>query len=301
MKIADAFEEFVAYATLERCLETNTIYWYKRCVRPFIKYLRYNALESTLDNLSVKTLRAYFISHRQRGNAPRSIVNAMQGMRSFCNFLVKRGHLPENPLNHIEKPKISRRLPEFLDEKESRELLLACINLKRMYKSRWSRDVAIIALFLYAGLRRKELLNLTLNDLNLEKSFIKVFAKNKERIVPLNETARDFIADYLKVRPKRDNVPQVFVSTNRKQSALTEQGLYDLFNDLRKQIHFNKKITPQILRHTFCTLMLRGGVNIRDIQLLVGHADISTTARFYLGCDEKQLKGAIDKHPLNLN
>jgi site-specific recombinase XerD len=67
MKIADAFEEFVAYATLERCLETNTIYWYKRCVRPFIKYLRYNALESTLENLSVKTLRAYFISHRQRG------------------------------------------------------------------------------------------------------------------------------------------------------------------------------------------------------------------------------------------
>ena len=85
----------------------------------------------------------------------------------------------------------------------------------------------------------------------MEKSFIKVFAKNKERIVPLNETARDFIADYLKVRPKRDNVPNIFVSTNRKQSALTEQGLYDLFNDLRKEVPFAKKITPQILRHTF--------------------------------------------------
>jgi len=291
----------VSYATLERCLEINTIGWYKRCVKPYLKYLRYNALESTLTSLDVKTLRAYYISHRLRGNAPRSILNAMQGMRSFCNFLVKRGYLPENPLNHIEKPKLARRLPEFLDEKESRELLLACINLKRMYKSRWSRDVAIIALFLYAGLRKRELLNLTLNDINMDKRYIKVFAKSKERIVSLNETVKEFLADYLKVRPKRENVPQVFVSTNRKQSALTEQGLYDLFRDLRKQIHFQKKVTPQILRHTFCTLMLRGGVNIRDIQLLVGHADISTTARFYLGCDEKQLGGAIDRHPLNFN
>ena len=188
MKIVDAFDEFVHYATLERCLETNTIYWYKRCVKPFVKYLRYNALDSTLSSLNTPTLRAYYIGHRQRGNAPRSILNAMQGMRSFCNFLVKRGHLQENPLNHIEKPKLSRRLPEFLDETESRELLLTCINLKRIYKSRWSRDVAIIALFLFAGLRRKELLNLTLKDINLEKNYIKVFAKNKERIVPLNDT-----------------------------------------------------------------------------------------------------------------
>lgn len=195
---------------------------------------------------------------------------------------------------------MARKLPEFLDEEEARELLQACINLKREYKSRWKRDIAIIALFLFAGLRRRELLNLKLRDLNLERAYIKVFAKNKERLIPLSDTVKEYVIEYLEVRPKRDNMDYLFASTNRKNSPLTYQGLYDIFKDLRGQVKFKKKISPQILRHTFCTLMLRNGVNIRDIQLLAGHSDISTTARFYLGCDDKQLKQAVDRHPLNI-
>jgi len=159
---------------------------------------------------------------------------------------------------------------------------------------------AIIALFIFTGLRKKELLNLKLQDVNLERGSIKVYAKNKERLIPLNETAKEYLIDYLKVRPKRDGINNVFVSTNRKASALTGQGLYDLFRELRKKSNIHKKISPQILRHTFCTLMLRNGVNLRDIQLLAGHSDISTTAKFYLGCDDKQLKQAVDRHPLNI-
>ena len=206
--------------------------------------------------------------------------------------------MPKNPLDGVEKPKIGRKLPEFLDENEARELLRACLELKREYKNRYVRDIAIVALFLFTGIRKKELLCLKLHDLNLERGFIKVYAKNKERIVPLNETAIDFLKDYLKVRPVR-TVDNVFVSSNRRTKALTTGGLYDLFRDLRKVVKFHKNVSPQILRHTFCTLMLRNGVNLRDIQLLVGHSDISTTAKFYLGCDEKQLKGAVDRHPLN--
>src|SRR5262249_33855219 len=116
MKISDAFEEFINYATLERCLEINTINWYKRCLKPYLKYLRYNLLETDVEALNVPTLRTYFIGHRQRGNAPRSIINAMQGLRSFCVFLVKRGHLSKNPFEELEKPKIAKHLPTFLDE-----------------------------------------------------------------------------------------------------------------------------------------------------------------------------------------
>ena len=299
MKIPDLFKEFTDYATLERCLEPTTIAWYNNSMRSFYKYLRRRVIPADITALSTQTLREFFIYQRQLDNAPRTILNFMRALRSFCTFLVKRGYLQINPLNDIEKPKIGRRLPEFLDEEESRELLRACIGLKREYKNRYVRDIAVVALFLFTGIRKRELLNLKLNDMNLERGFIKVYAKNKERIVPLNETVIAFLKDYLKVRPER-TVDNVFVSSNKRTKAMTTAGLYDLFSDLRKVVKFHKNISPQILRHTFCTLMLRNGVNLRDIQLLVGHSDISTTARFYLGCDEKQLKGAVDKHPLNL-
>lgn len=298
MKLSDAFQEFTNYALLERCLEPTTIEWYERCLKSFYKYLRYKVLQANTDVLTTETLRDYFISQRLHGNAPRTLLNFMQGLRSFCTFLVKRGYLPSNPFEKLEKPKLPRRLPDFLDEEEARELLQTCINLKK-YKSIWHRNIAIISLFLMTGLRKKELLNLKLQDLNIERSYIKVFAKNKERIIPLNSTVKEYLVDYLKVRPKR-NVDYLFVSTHRKLSSLTQQGLYDIFSDLQKRVPFHKRITPQILRHTFCTLMLRSGVNLRDIQLLAGHSDISTTAKFYLGTDDKQLKSAVDKHPLNI-
>jgi len=298
MKLSDLFKEFTDYAILERCLEPTTILWYRNSIKSFYRFLRRRVLPADLNALNTQTLREFFIYQRQLGNAPRSLLNLMGAIKSFCVFLVKRGYLPNNPLDGIEKPKLGRRLPEFLDEEEARELLRACIGLKREYKNRYVRDIAIVALFLFTGIRKKELLDLKLHNLNLERGFIKVYAKNKERIVPLNEAAVAFIKDYLKVRPER-TVDNVFVSSCKRNKALTSAGLYELFSDLRKVVKFHKHVSPQILRHTFCTLMLRNGVNLRDIQLLVGHSDISTTARFYLGCDHQQLKGAVDRHPLN--
>ena len=298
-KLSEAFEEFINYATLERCLEPTTIRWYQTRTKRLFKYLRYKVLPLTVDTLTTEVLRDFFIDHRHQGNSSRNILNCMQAIKAFCTFLVKREYLNTNPFNKLEKPKIKRTLPTFLDEDESRELLQACINMKTMYKSRRSRDIAIIAMFLFTGVRRKELLNLKLRDLNLTQGYIRVSAKNKERLIPLNETALDFLKDYLKVRPNR-TVDNIFVSTNRKDSPLTEQGLADVFRELKQRVKFKKKLSPQILRHTFCTLMLRNGVNLRDIQLLAGHSDISTTAKFYLGCDDKQLKVAINKHPLNI-
>lgn len=300
MKIQDVFQEFINYSLLERCLEPTTINWYKRSINPFYKYLRQRVIKSDLEVLNTQNLRDFFISQRVNGNSPRTILNSMQGIKSFCSFLVKRGYLPKNPFEGLEKPKLAKRLPEFLDEEEARELMRACLEMPKYYKSRWSRNVAILALFLFTGIRKKELLSLKLGDLNLERGYIRVFAKNKERLIPLNETIKEYLADYLKVRPKRAGVDNIFVSTNRKASALTGQGINILFKELRAKIKFKKKLSPQILRHTFCTLMLRNGVNLRDIQLLAGHSDISTTARFYLGCDDKQLKQAVDRHPLNI-
>ena len=299
MRLSDGFEEFINYATLERCLEPTTINWYRQSIKPFFKYLRHNVLALTVETLTQEILRSYFINRRHQGNSSKSILNKMQAIKSFCTFLVKRNYLSQNPFDGLEKPKLSRRLPEFLDEEEARELLQACISLEQEYRSKKARDIAIIALFLFTGIRRRELLNLKLSDVNLERGNIKVSAKNKERLIPLNETVIDFLKEYLKIRPER-NIDYFFVSTHKRTKPLTEQGLADVFRDLRGRVKFKKKLSPQILRHTFCTLMLRNGVNLRDIQLLAGHSDISTTARFYLGCDEKQLKQAVDRHPLNI-
>ncbi|MCX5693904.1 MAG: tyrosine-type recombinase/integrase [Candidatus Omnitrophica bacterium] len=299
MKIPDAFKEFINYATLERCLEPTTIRWYQSGMKILSKYLRYKVLPTNIEVLTTDNLRDFFVSHRLQGSSPRTILNLMQTIKPFCVYLVKKELLPSNPFDGLEKPKLKHSLPSFLDEEEARELLKTCMNMKLYYKSTKIRNIAIVALFLFTGVRRKELLNLKLNDLNIERGYIKVSAKNKERIIPLNETVINFLSDYLKVRPKR-TVDNVFVSTSKRNSALTEQGLGDVFRDLRKRVKFHKEFSPQILRHTFCTLMLRNGVNLRDIQLLAGHSDISTTARFYLGCDDKQLKQAVDRHPLNI-
>jgi site-specific recombinase XerD len=299
MKLNDLFNEFINYSVLERCLEPNTISWYKSGIKIFYKYLRHKVLPANLESLTTKNLRDLFVGRRLQGNSPRTIINLMQSIKAFCSFLVKRNYLSKNPFDGLEKPKLKRSLPIFLDEEEARELLKACVDMKRFYKSARIRNIAIVALFLFTGIRRKELLNLKLEDLNLERGYIKVSAKNKERLVPLNDTVKDFLGEYLKVRPKRV-IDNVFVSTSKSDSPLTEQGLADVFRELKSKVKFRKKISPQILRHTFCTLMLRNGVNLRDIQLLAGHSDISTTARFYLGCDEKQLQQAVDRHPLNI-
>ena len=156
MKISILFEEFIAFATLERCLEPTTIEWYKRSLAPLLKYLRYKMLKADLEVLTTETLRGFFVSHRLNGNSPRTILNIMQGIKSFCSFLVKRGYLEENPCNSLEKPKLARRLPDFLDEGEAKELLQACISLKRNYKSKWYRDVSIISIFLLTGIRKRE-------------------------------------------------------------------------------------------------------------------------------------------------
>ena len=292
------FKEFIDYSVLERCLEPTTIRWYENSIKSFYKYLRYKVLSADLDNFTTETLRAFFISQRQLGNSPRTILNFMVAIRAFATFLIKRNYLKFNPFDKLERPKLSKRLPIFLDENETRELLRACID-KKESKCKKFRDIAIVSLFIFTGIRRKELLNLKLQDVNLERNYIKVFAKNKERIVPLNETCKQFLIDYLKVRPKRE-IDYVFVSMHKKYSPLTEQGLADVFVGLRKIIKFNKPVSPQILRHTCLTLLLRNGVNLRDIQLIAGHSDISTTASYYLGTDDKQLKIAVDKHPLNI-
>ena len=168
MKITDSFQEFVEYSLLEKCLELTTIEWYKRCLKPFLKYLRHNVLPSEVEVINPETLRKYFITLRQRGNTPRTLINNMQGLRSFSNFLLKKKYLLINPFEGIEKPKLSRRLPEFLNEEEARHLLKTCIEMKTCYKSRWYRDISIIALFLFTGIRKRDLLNLKLNDINLE-------------------------------------------------------------------------------------------------------------------------------------
>jgi len=119
MKLNQLFDEFIAYATLERCLEPTTIIWYKGSFRLFCKYLRFKVLPATIDSLTSETLREFLISRRQQGNSPKTVLNLLQALKSFCTYLVKKGILAGNPIDCLERPKLKRRLPEFLDEEET--------------------------------------------------------------------------------------------------------------------------------------------------------------------------------------
>src|SRR5271170_1518724 len=140
MKLTDLHKEFTAYALLERCLEPTTVEWYNGTIRCYYKYLRRRVIPADLNALNIDLLRDFLVHQRLQGNSPRTIHNIMKGIRSFCTFLVKRGHLPQNPFDKLEKPKLPRKLPEFLDEEEARALLRACMERKLFFKSQFYRD-----------------------------------------------------------------------------------------------------------------------------------------------------------------
>src|SRR3989338_7345760 len=141
MKISDAFKEFLDYSLLERCLEPTTVNWYKQNIKAFYNYLRYKVVPPTIDVLTTENLRSYFMGYRQRGISPRSILNQMQSLKAFCTFLVKRGYLDKNLFDGIERPTLKRKLQEFLNEEEARQLLQACISMKRGHNSKRYKDM----------------------------------------------------------------------------------------------------------------------------------------------------------------
>lgn len=290
-------QKFKQYLLLEKALSGNTLDAYVHDVEKLFSYLdeqKIFPLDVTLDDLE------HFLALLHDGQiGPRSQARILSGIRAFYRYLVLDGYLEADPTLLLESPKIGMKLPEVLSVAEI-DLLIDTIDLS---SREGQRNRAIIETMYSCGLRVSEACNLKLSDLYLNEGFIKVEGKgSKQRLVPISERAIAEIMDYLAERAaipiKPGHEDYLFVSSHRK-TKLSRITLFHIITELALQAGIKKTISPHTLRHSFATHLLEGGANLRVIQSMLGHEDISTT-EIYTHIDAHRLRAEIiEHHPRN--
>ncbi len=294
-------DQFLNYLSVERGLAKNTIIAYGRDLRKYLKFLKEKGIES-LGKSSHKEIMTYLMELKnprrlgRRGLSSASVARNLVAVKMFHRFLVAEGDLKDDPTANMDSPLVSKKLPHVLTIPEVEKLLRKASGrtLKEV------RDRAILELLYGTGLRISELISLKMVDLNLRFSYLRCFGKGgKERIVPFGREARDWIKKYLeKVRPhliKRKSDSSLFLT--RLGKGFSRQGLWKVIKKYAHRSGLGKEITPHTLRHCFATHLLQGGADLRSVQEMLGHADISTT-QVYTHLDRRRLKSIHAKyHP----
>jgi len=291
----DYVDRYINYLLVEKGLAAKTIESYSRDLAEFLNFLREAGIEQLTD-IDTAVLLKHLICLREKGLGPRSRARHLVTLRGFFRFLVHEKLLTHDPVRLIDMPKSGLRLPDVLSVKDVEKLLTA----PDPGKPKEARDAAMIELLYAAGLRVSELVNLKLHDVNLEAGFVRVFGKgSKERVVPIGLFAKEKIALYLETfRPlllKTHVSACLFVG--RAGKPLTRQGFWKLLRQYVQRAGIHKNVTPHSLRHSFASHLLEGGADLRAVQVMLGHVDISTT-QIYTHVARERLKSVHEQyHP----
>ncbi len=268
-----ALDDYIQHLRVERGLSTHTVDAYAHDLARFVAWLDDGG--AALDTVDEAGVAAHLVTLSQAGLSARTQARALSSIRGFFRFLVREGRQPLDPTELLEGPRLMRKLPDLLNRDEVVRLL----NAPSGTKPNRIRDRAMLHTMYAAGLRVTELTELDLSDLNLEEGFISALGKgNKRRIVPIGAHARAALVEYLSsVRPKwaRPASRACFVTARGK--AMTRQGFWKLIKRYATAAGISKPISPHKLRHSFATHLLDGGADLRSVQTMLGHADISTT------------------------
>ncbi len=287
------FEEFFAYLSVEKGLAQNTLTAYRQDLagyRDFLKAAKIGGWAQIKRNHILK----YLMSEKDRGLEAPSIARRLVSIKLFHRFLQKERYLEDDVTSVLESPKLWKKLPHFLTPREM-EAILKAPDVK---KESGLRDRALLECLYAAGIRVSEMTQLKLSDVNLENAFIKCRGKgDKERIVPIGRQAVEACEHYLaKVRSKQKAHTEHFF-LGRNGRGLTRQFVWQLIKRYAKAAGISKCITPHTFRHSFATHLLERGADLRIVQELLGHSDISTT-QIYTHVSRDRLKGIHAKfHP----
>ncbi|MBU2712584.1 tyrosine recombinase XerC [Zooshikella harenae] len=284
--------QFINFLRVERRLAENTLTSYQRDLQQLLAFMQDRQLQQW-SQLSTPLLRAFLQSQHQRGLNPRSIQRQLATLRRFCNYLYINQHLSSNITLNLRAPKTQRKLPKTLTVDQLEHLLTAPEDDPLQY-----RDHAILELFYSSGLRLTELVSLDMGDINLTSCLVKVQGKgNKERLLPVGSKAIESLMRWLSIRPvvAKQTCPALFVSL-RGTRISARQVQYRL-TKLAQEKSLNTNLHPHMLRHSFATHMLEGSKDLRAVQELLGHKDISTT-QMYTHIDFEYLSNVYDSsHP----
>ena len=287
------FHDFLTMLRVERNVSDHTMDAYKRDINQYLMYLGDLDLQNLSDVKSTH-IRDYIRVLNDGGMAPASISRIISSIRTYYRFLSSENILNENPVLLINNPKLPKKLPDVLSEKEISLIINAIQESSKFYQ----RDKAIIEMLYSCGIRVTELCNLEMSNLFIDEDLIRVMGKgNKERLLPLGMRSKKYVSEYIKhsrnSHIKKSGSSFVFVSRNGNQ--LTRAMINIILNKWTQVSGLKKSVSPHKLRHSFATHLLEGGADLRFVQALLGHSDISTT-QIYTHIDKHYLKEVYKIH-----
>lgn len=295
--LAPLIRRYMRYLKLERNYSPNTIDAYRHDLHLLLNHLSGQGLAPT--DVKLDHLQRFAAWIHERGIGPKSQARILSGVRTFYHYLVVDGYLEVDPTELLESPHLPKHLPEYLTTEEV-DRLEAAIDLT---SAEGHRNRAIIEVFFSCGLRVSELVELKLSNLFLNERFMRVVGKGgKERLVPISQRAVGELELWfddrrqMRIKPGEDD----YVFLNRRGHHLTRTMILIMVKRLGEAAGIKKTLSPHTLRHSFATALLRGGADLRVIQVLLGHADIATT-EIYTHMDDESLRQAVlCHHPRNI-
>ena len=284
---------FFEFLENEKKLSDNTLQSYKRDLKQFRRFLESYSLH--YNKVSEDDMNLYIKELQENGKKASSISRAIASIRSFYQFALKRKKVKKDPTANVKSPKIEKRVPSVLTSKEV-ELLL---DQPKDVDLKGTRDKAMLEFAYATGMRVTEIISLNIDDVNLEEGYVTCTNGNKQRTIPLGTMAlnalKEYIEDARDVLIKDEKQRALFVNVNG--GRLTRQGFWKIIKYYKEQAHITKDITPHVLRHSFATHLLQNGADLKAIQTMLGHSDISST-QVYMQFQDGGLKDIYKKaHP----
>lgn len=292
----DRLQDFIHFIIVEKGLAKNTIVSYERDLHSYLQYLK--AIEKITDLNEVQRFQIirFLAKLKDDGKSSKTLARHIASIRAFHQFLLREKAVDQDPTVHIESPQQERSLPKVLSIQEVEKLLES----PKVHDHFGIRDKAMIELLYATGIRVSELIGLNIDDVHLTMGFVRCMGKgSKERIIPIGRTAQHAISDYL------DNGRHLFLKKQKDDALflnhlgkrLTRQGFWKILKRLTQEAGITKELTPHTLRHSFATHLLENGADLRAVQEMLGHADISTT-QIYTHVTKTRMKDVYSKfHP----
>ncbi len=288
--------KYFDYLLIERGMAQNTLESYGRDLRRYIFFIEEDKKINDINKITPEVIVEYLSRIRDEGLAANSMNRSLAALRGFYKYLLREKILTENPLANIELAKVWMKLPETISKEEMKIILAQPGNQSNAD----IRNAAMLELLYATGIRVSELINLTMNSMNWQVGFLIVMGKgSKERIVPIGKIAYDCTRRYVdEIRPRlmqKKRTDVLFL--NRFGKKFTRQGFWKIVAGYAKKAGLQKKVYPHTFRHSFASHLLEGGADLRTVQVMLGHSDISTT-QIYTHITRERLKEVHRKyHP----
>jgi len=299
--VKEDVDSFLTYLTVEKGFSENTIDAYRNDLYQLANFVEEEAAKggslASWASFNRQGMLSYLLNLKERNYAATTVARKIAAARSFFGFMVAEGKIKDNPSQNVDSPKVGRALPKPISISQVRRLLEQPTKLSTPEAK---RDRAMLELLYASGMRVSELVSLNVSDIDLEGGFVRCFGKgHKERLIPIYRQAALAVEEYIKEsRPHltySDTERALFL--NRRGERLTRQGLWQILKGYAKSAELDAEVTPHTLRHSFATHMLSGGADLRAVQELLGHANISTT-QVYTYLTTEHIRRAYEKsHP----